>query len=269
MSDAVTLQIAENVACITLSKPARRNALDEGMWQALASRVAEAAAAQPRVLIVTGAGGHFAAGMDLAPDNPLQARVGPAIVERDVATATGVIAWLKAVVAGLAEFPAPTIAAIEGACAGSGFELALHCDIRVAAKNALLSLPEVRIGMVPDVGGTTRLTRLVGPGRAARLIATGERVTGDEAFTLGIVERVVEPGRALVEAQDMAKLVCKGGPVAVREAMGVIRRVPDLALADAYAAETAAGARALTSGEPLEGVQAFFEKRDPRWPPNG
>ncbi len=269
MSDAVSLQIADNIARITLSKPARRNALDEAMWSAFAERVAAAATASPRVLIVTGAGGHFAAGMDLGPDNPLHARIGPAIANRDVAAAANVIAWLKAILSGLAEFPAPTIAAIEGACAGSGFELALHCDMRVAARNAFLSLPEVRIGMVPDVGGTTRLTRLVGPGCAARLIATGERITGDEAFALGIVERVVEPGRALAEAEDMARLIAKGGPTAVREALGVIRRVPDLSLADAYAAETAAGAAALTSGEPLEGVQAFFEKRDPRWPENG
>jgi enoyl-CoA hydratase/carnithine racemase len=269
MSDAVSLQVVDRIARITLSKPAKRNALDEAMWTALADRVAEAANAKPRALIVTGAGGHFAAGMDLSPENPIQARVAPAIFDRDATAATNVIAWLKAIVSGLAEFPAPTIAAVEGACAGSGFEIALHCDIRVAAKNAFFSLPEVRIGMVPDVGGTTRLTRLVGPGRAARLISTGERITGDEAFTLGIVERVVEPGRALAEAEDMARLVAKGGPTAVREALGVIRRVADLSLVDAYAAETAAGAAALTSGEPLEGVQAFFEKRDPRWPENG
>jgi enoyl-CoA hydratase/carnithine racemase len=269
MPDAVSLQITSGVARITLSRPARRNALDEAMWSALAERVAAAASAKPRALIVTGDGGHFAAGMDLGPDNPLHARIGPAIANRDVAAAASVIAWLKAVVSGLAEFPAPTFAAIEGACAGSGFEIALHCDVRVAAKNCFISLPEVRIGMVPDVGGTTRLTRLVGPGRAARLIATGERITGEEAFALGMVEKLVEPGQALAVAEEMARLVAKGGPTAVREALSVIRRVPDLSLADAYAAETAAGAAALTSGEPLEGVQAFFEKRDPRWPENG
>ena len=269
MSDAVSLQLENGIARITLSKPAKRNALDEAMWTALGEAIGGAAAAKPRALIVTGAGGHFAAGMDLSPDNPIQARVAPAIFEQNTAAATNVITWLKGIVIGLADFPAPTIAAIEGACAGSGFEIALHCDIRVAAKNAFFSLPEVRIGMVPDVGGTTRLTRLVGPGRATRLIATGERVTADEAFTLGMVERVVEPGRTLAEAEDMAKLIAKGGPTAVREALAVIRRVPDLSLADAYAAETAAGAAALTSGEPLEGIQAFFEKRDPRWPENG
>jgi enoyl-CoA hydratase len=269
MSDAVSLQLENGIARITLSKPAKRNALDEAMWAALGETVDAAAAQRPRALIVTGDGGHFAAGMDLSPDNPIQARVAPAIFQQDTIAATNVITWLKAIVARLAEFPAPTIAAIEGACAGSGFELALHCDIRVAAKNAFFSLPEVRIGMVPDVGGTTRLTRLVGPGRATRLIATGERITGDEAFALGMVERVVEPGRALAEAEDMARLVAKGGPTAVREALGVIRRVADLSLVGAYSLETAAGAKALTSGEPLEGIQAFFEKRDPRWPENG
>ena len=269
MSDAVSLQLENGIARITLSKPAKRNALDEAMWTALGDAIGAAAVQLPRALIVTGTDGHFAAGMDLSPENPIQARVAPAIFERDTMAATNVITWLKGIVAGLAEFPAPTIAAIEGACAGSGFEIALHCDIRVAAKSAFFSLPEVRIGMVPDVGGTTRLTRLVGPGRAARLICTGERVTAEEAFALGMVERVVEPGRALGEAEEMAKLVAKGAPTAVREALAVIRRVPDLSLADAYDAETAAGAAALTSGEPLEGIQAFFEKRDPRWPENG
>jgi enoyl-CoA hydratase/carnithine racemase len=269
MSDAVSLQLENGIARITLSKPAKRNALDEAMWTALGETVAAAAAQRPRALIVTGSDGHFAAGMDLSPDNPIQARVAPAIFQRETVAATGVIMWLKGIVARLAEFPAPTIAAIEGACAGSGFEIALHCDIRVAAKTAFFSLPEVRIGMVPDVGGTTRLTRLVGTGRAARLIATGERVTAEEAFALGMVERVVEAGHALSDAEEMAQLIAKGGPTAVREALAVIRRVPDLSLADAYAAETAAGAVALTSGEPLEGIQAFFGKRDPRWPENG
>jgi enoyl-CoA hydratase/carnithine racemase len=124
---------------------------------------------------------------------------------------------------------------------------------------------ETRIGMVPDVGGCVRLTRLVGPGRAADLIATARRVDGEEAYRLGVVERVVATGSAMAEAREAARQVAANGPTAVRLALGVVRMAPDLGAAEAFSVETGAGVLALTSGEPREGIAAFQEKRAPRW----
>jgi 2-(1,2-epoxy-1,2-dihydrophenyl)acetyl-CoA isomerase len=167
MSDAVSLQLENGIARITLSKPAKRNALDEAMWTALGEAIGAAAAQRPRALIVTGTDGHFAAGMDpLAREPDPGSASRPRSSRRRRAAATSVITWLKGIVAGLAEFPAPTIAAIEGACAGSGFEIAspLRHPRRRAERILLAARGSHRHG--PRRRRTTRLTRLVGPGRA-------------------------------------------------------------------------------------------------------
>jgi enoyl-CoA hydratase/carnithine racemase len=259
----VTTSTSDDVLVITLDRPQRRNALDIDMWRAL--RAAAAQAADVRAVVVTGVGGHFCAGMDLSPDNPLLQKIGPAVAEGHEGPAREVIVELKACVQALADIPVPTFAAIEGACVGGGLEVALACDVRIAARDAVIGLTEVRVGMIPDVGGCTRLTKLVGQGRAADLIATGRRIDGEEAFRLGVVERVVDSGRALAAATEAAAQVRANAPMAVRLALHVVRQAGDLGLAEALAVETRAGVMALTSGEPKEGITAFLEKRPPRW----
>lgn len=259
----VTLETHDGVALLTLSRPERRNALDLGAWRALRDHAESLAGV--RAVVVTGAEGHFSSGMDLAPDNPIVQHVGPAIFEGDERAAREALDELKGCVAAVASLPVPTFAAIEGACVGGGFEVALACDVRIAARDASIGLTEVRVGMIPDLGGCARLTRLVGPGRAADLICTARRVTGEEAFQLGCVERVVEPGQALAAALDAAREVTRNGPEAVRIALSVVRRASDLGLPEALSLETQGGVLALTSGEPREGIAAFHEKRLPRW----
>ncbi|MDP2315404.1 MAG: enoyl-CoA hydratase/isomerase family protein [Pseudomonadota bacterium] len=253
----------DGVTVLTLDRPSRRNALDMQMWRDL--RQAALAVEDVRVVIVTGRGDHFCAGMDLNPDNPLFAEAAPAIADGDETAARHVILELKSCVQALADLPCPTIAAIEGACIGGGLEVALACDMRFAAANASLGLLEVRIGMIPDLGGCARLTRLVGPGRAADLICTARRIDGDDALRLGVVERVASPGTALATARAAAAEIVANGPMAVRLALNAVRVGADLGLAEALAIETRAGVMALTSGEPREGVTAFLEKRAPRW----
>ncbi|MFZ5478399.1 MAG: enoyl-CoA hydratase/isomerase family protein [Myxococcota bacterium] len=259
----VTLTESDGVALLTIDRPERRNALDIELWRAL--RQAASRTEDARAVVITGAAGHFCAGMDLAPDNPIIQKIAPAIFDGHEGPARDLLAELKACVQAIADLPVPTFAAIEGACVGGGLEVALACDVRIAARDASIGLPEVRIGMIPDVGGCARLTRLVGPGRAADLITTGRRVDGEEAFRLGVVERVVDPGRALAVAREAAAQVCANGPMAVRLALHAVRQAADLGLAEALAVETRAGVMALTSGEPKEGVAAFLEKRPPRW----
>jgi enoyl-CoA hydratase/carnithine racemase len=259
----VSSQTQSGVTIITLDRPERRNALDIGMWRDL--RAAAQAADGARVVIVTGAGGHFCSGMDLSPTNPLVQKIAPALFEADEAPAREVIVELKGCVQALADLRVPTFAAIEGACIGGGLEIALACDVRIAAADASLGLTETRAGMVPDVGGCARMTRLVGPGRAADLICTARRVDGEEAFRIGFVERVVPAGTALAAALYAAEQVLGNGPTAVRLALNVVRLAGDLGLAEALSVETRAGVMALTSGEPREGIAAFAEKRAPRW----
>ena len=259
----VHLSLDPTVAVITLDRPERRNALAIDDWLALRDAVYRIG--DVRAVIVTGSGGHFSAGMDLSPANPLVQRIGPAVIEGREQPARDTLEELKGCVQALADLEVPTFAAIEGACVGGGFEIALACDVRIAARDARISRPEARAGMIPDLGGCARLTRLVGPGRAADLVCTGRSVDGEEAFRLGCVERVVAPGTALAAAREAAAQVAGNGPTAVRLALNVVRIAPDLGLAEALSVETRAGVMALTSGEPREGIQAVLEKRPPRW----
>lgn len=261
---SVTLTRQDDIAILTLDRPRRRNALDWDSWVALRDH-ARSIDQGVRAVVVTGGPDHFCAGMDLSPENPLIARMVPALLEGNERRAREILDTLKECIQALADIPVPTFAAIEGACVGGGFEIALGCDVRITSRTATLGLPEVRIGMIPDLGGCARLTRLVGPGRAADLITTGRLVDGEEAHRLGLVERVCEPGAAFATAFAAAEAVRQNAPTAVALALSVVRVAPDLGLAEALALETRAGVMALVSGEAREGVAAFFEKRAPRW----
>jgi enoyl-CoA hydratase/carnithine racemase len=159
----------------------------------------------------------------------------------------------------------PTIAAIEGNALGGGFELALCCDIRIASERALVGLPEVGLGAIPGSGGTQRLTRLVGPGRAKRIIFSGEPIDARTAAEWGLIEGVVGSGRAEEEARTLAEVSARRGPVAVREAKRLIDAATDVDLATGLTAELDASERVFSSTDLLEGARAFFEKRPPRF----
>lgn len=166
----------------------------------------------------------------------------------------------------LATLPVPAIAAIEGACLGGGLELALCCDLRVAADGARLGLPETRLGVVPGSGGTQRLPRLVGPGRAKQLILTGELLDAAAAEHIGLVNRVVAKGRARADARTLAEgMAGDCGPIAVREAKRLIDIADDVPLDAGLAAELDASDRIFRTDDALEGAAAFLGKRQPRF----
>jgi enoyl-CoA hydratase len=266
MSDGqVLLQRDGGIAILTLARPQRRNAISAGIWEALREKVIEAAEDPPRALIITGSEGHFSAGLDIKPDNPLLGRVLPIVQRKDADGARALVRELKEVNDLIAGFPAPTIAAIEGACVGIGLELALACDLRVASREARLALPEVRLGLAPDLGGTVRLTRLVGAGRAALLALAGHHWSGEQAEQAGLVEQLCAPGEALETARTLAREIHAGAPTATTGVLQVIRATPGLDLADALTLETEAGANALLSGEPLEGLMARQARKEPSW----
>jgi enoyl-CoA hydratase/carnithine racemase len=143
----------------------------------------------------------------------------------------------------------------------------LRCDLRVIDAAATLCMAETRIGLIPDVGGTVRLTRLVGRARALDPIATARDLRAEEALALGVVDRVAPPGRSLEVAVDLAALIAQNGPAAVRAVKRVINALP--AAADPMALETEHAVDVILSGEPVEGIQAWLAKRPPRWGDGG
>lgn len=261
------ISVAHNgpLAVLTLDRQKRRNAMHSEVWTDLRDVALELAQAPPRVLIVTGAGGHFSSGMDLSMANPLLMRLLPSIQGRDGQALQVLIAELQETMNAYADFPVPVIAAVEGACAGSGLEWALSCDLIVADETAFFSLPETRHGMVPDVGGSTRLVGRVGRARASDLVLTGRRLAIDEAETWGLIDRRVPAGTALQAATELALQICRGAPSATKEALSVLKDTENND--PSLARERAAGTRALLSGEVLEGFAAFGEKRAPEWAP--
>lgn len=265
MPHGIDLTLEHGVAVVRIHRPSRRNALHGPAWRAL-GEVVRSVPSEARAIIVTGSDSVFSAGMDLKMDNPLLPRVAQGIMGQQGDQLREVILELKSGLAPLREAAVPTIAAIEGPCLGGGLEIALHCDVRVASESAVLSMPEPRLGFVADVGGTTLLRRLVGPGRATWLITSGRRIPVQQAERWGLVEQTCEPGTALSSALALALDMAKGAPVATQESLMLLRSEVE-PLEDAFARETDAGVRALLSGELLEAVGARSEGRLPRWAP--
>lgn len=249
MSDLVTLDLGP-VAVLRLANPPLNLVTLEMTAQLEQAIAAVGADERVRVLIVAGNERAFCAGSDISEFESLAGRVVDGKLRRE-----------GAVYSALAGLPIPTIAAIQGNALGGGLELALCCDIRVAADRARLGLPEVGLGVIPGSGGTQRLPRLVGPGTAKRLILSGAIVDAAEALRIGLVELVAAD--AEVAATDLAETIASRGPLAVREAKRLIDRATAVSLEDGLSAELEASERVFSSDDLHEGVRAFFDKRPP------
>jgi len=240
------------VAVLTVNRPDRLNALSRDTLRQIGEAVG-AFAADPaqRALVVTGAGEKaFVAGADIAE----LAALGPA--EAEEYSRAG-----QAVMDRIESCAKPVIAAVNGYALGGGCELALACHVRIAAENAVLGLPEVGLGTLPGYGGTQRLPRVVGLGRAVELVATGRRVKADEALSIGLVSRVVPQAALLAEAEALALAILKNGPLAVAAALAVMRTGAGLALEAGLRLERDAFGRLAGTADMHEGVRAFLEKR--------
>lgn len=202
----INAHVVDGIASLELNRPEVRNAINKDVCDAV-SRVLDTWAGQDdvRVVIVSGAGGKaFAAGADIAE---LKART----------HAQAFLGWTQKMMQQVEDFPRPTIAAIDGYALGGGLELALACDLRVASKSAKIGMPEVTLGIYPSAGGTWRLPRLVGLGRAKELIYTGRIVDASEAAGWGLFESLVETD-AKREALRLARLIAANAPLAVQVA---------------------------------------------------
>jgi enoyl-CoA hydratase len=255
--DNITIEREGAIAIVTVNRPQALNALNQATLAELAVAIDEVAADDAlRALIITGAGGRaFVAGADITELRQVES-----------STAAGRFSErAHAVLQKLVELPKPVIAAINGFALGGGLELALACDIRLAAEEAVLGLPEVSLGIMPGWGGTTRLVRLVGPGLAKLLIFTGGRVSAKEAQQLGIVERVVPAGELMTEARALATKIAELPPLAIAAAKQSINRSHDISLVDANAYEAALFGQLAVTDDAREGTTAFLEKRQARW----
>ncbi|MBW2370861.1 MAG: enoyl-CoA hydratase/isomerase family protein [Deltaproteobacteria bacterium] len=163
------------------------------------------------------------------------------------------------------KFEKVVIAAVNGLALGGGCEVALACDIRVIDESAVIGLPEVGLGLLPGAGGTQRLSRLVGIGKAKELILTGDPINADEAKRIGLVERVAKKGEAIAEAKKLAKRILLRGPVAVANAKRAINDGFDMSYEDALRRETQLFSELFITQDMVEGVNAFLEKRIPNF----
>jgi enoyl-CoA hydratase len=253
--ETLLLDADDRIATITINRPDRRNALSATVRDELVAALDLLRADDGvRVVILTGAGDKaFVAGADIAEfaeRSPLEQR----------AAMQG-----RRVFDELASFPKPTIAMINGFALGGGCELALACDIRVAARSARLGQPEIRLGLIPGGGGTQRLPRLVGAGRALRMILTGDLVEAEEAFRIGLVDVLVEDADLHARTIDMARTMAAHSPIALRLAKSAVAAALEAPLSAGLAHERELFITAFGSDDRREGVAAFLGKRAPQF----
>ena len=240
----------------TLDAEDTRNAISRAVLADLEARVARVSSGdEVRAVVLTGAGEKaFCAGADLKERATMS--------DAEVRAFLGALRrTLRAMETGSAVF----VAALNGSALGGGTELALACDLRIAAPAAELGLTEVRLGIIPGGGGTQRLPRLVGPGRARDLILTGRRLNAAEAFAIGLVQRLAPEGRLMEVALAVAEQIADNAPLAIAAAKRAIARGLDLDLEAGLALELEEYETVLRSEDRLEGLRAFAEKRRPVW----
>lgn len=250
--NTVTVDIQDGIAVITIDRPEVRNAINASVLAQISRALDELADNDDaRIVIFTGAGDKaFVAGADI---NELAVRK-----PKD-----GLRAAMQGVYEKVEQFPKPTIAAVNGYAFGGGHELALACDIRIASTNAQFALPETSLGIMPAAGGTQRLARLVGVGRATEMILTSRRVTAQEALTMGLVTDVVELEELMAKAKATAQTILAKGPLATQLAKTVVRHGFDADHSTGLLLERLAQSVLYSSAEKVEGTSAFLEKRTP------
>jgi enoyl-CoA hydratase/carnithine racemase len=240
---------------LVLNRPDKRNALNGELIAELGAAIEAAAAdAEVRVVVVRGEGAMFSSGMDLNDLRELsqdasQVRTGRRLL----------LAWWNL----LEEMPKPTICQIHGAALGGAFELALACDFRTMAEDAVAGIMEVRIGLLPDVGGCSRLPAVVGLGNAKELIMTGKVIDGREAHRIGFANRIAPAAELDAATEALANELLACAPRAVGLAKRVLDAAAKPALAITLEQEVAAQETLAASEDFAEGARAFFEKRDP------
>jgi enoyl-CoA hydratase/carnithine racemase len=253
--EKIILERQDKVALLTIQNPPANALAPEIREEFIQKLAALSREEEIWVLIITGAGDKFfAAGADI-----------PGLLKLDRENGLKRVRDARAFYSGIAGFPKPVIAAINGICLGGGLELALACDIRIAADHARLGVPEVNLGLIPGAGGTQRLPRAAGPGWGKYLLFTGEAIPASRAESIGLVQAVV-PLKDLKEAAwKLAAKINAKGPLAVRAAKKLASLTLDHPLETGLDWENQAFAELCATQDKEEGITAFLEKRKPRF----
>ena len=253
--ETIILEKKGRIGYLTFNRPDVMNAISDKLIAETRDAVSQIGQDdEVLVLVVTGAGKAFMAGADITQLNrmsPYQLHVWN----------HGVVDNLNA----LERLKQPVIAAINGFALGGGLELAMACDIRIAAEKARLGLPEVALGIIPGAGGTQRLPRLVGKGLAMELLLTGKVIDAQEAYRIGLVNKVVPAEELLKVAEEMAKQIIANGPIAVQLAKDAVCVGTELPLEAAIEYGHKNVVTSIATEDAKEGLTAFVEKRSPRW----
>ncbi|MFQ5663987.1 MAG: enoyl-CoA hydratase-related protein [Terriglobia bacterium] len=244
------------IAFITINRPKVLNALNRRTLEELDACVKDVIADDAaRVAILTGAGEKaFVSGADINELAQL-----PPVAGRDYGL------YGQSVLDRIERSPKPFIAAINGYALGGGCELAMACTFRIAAENARLGQPEVKLGLIPGYGGTQRLARLVGKGRALQLVLSGEPIAAEEALRIGLVNQLVPAPDLLDTAESWAKKIAANAPLAIRFCLEAVHRGMEMSLAEGLFLEATLFSLCCTTEDMKEGTRAFLEKRPPKF----
>lgn len=243
----------EHIAVLTINRPKDFNLVSVELLQEMEKAANEMEQMEDlRAVVINANGDHFSAGLDIS-----------ILLQSNSQFVVKHLPWLQSVYSRWEFFPVPVIAAIKGICYGSGVEMILGCDIRIAANNARIAIPEVRFGLSPDMGGTVRLTKLVGAGQAKRLIIGCEEIDAAEAKAIGLVEIVVPPEELENRAMKLARKIADQPPMAVKMAKKGINVCVESSVMAGLMFEQAQSTYCCGTEDQNEAVQAFFEKRKP------
>ena len=251
----LTLTVDDRIATLTVNRPDKLNALNDATMAELGRAIEEVRSRDDVAgLIVTGAGRAFVAGADISE---LSSQT-PAIAKARAQNGQAVFRRFET-------SPKPVIAAVNGFALGGGCELALACHIRIASDKAKFGQPEVKLGTCPGYGGTQRLARLIGKGRAIQLLTTAEMVDANEAYRLGIANKVVAADELMQTAVEMMRSILANGPLAVALCIEAVDRGLEMSLDDAMVLEANHFAMLAATEDMTEGMKAFLEKRTPEF----
>jgi enoyl-CoA hydratase len=251
--ETLLLERRDRVAIITINRPEKRNALNIKTREEGAALIEELRTDDSvHVMVITGAGDKaFIAGADIGEFAGRTAHI-----QRDVMVARSLFNAIDT-------FPKPVIAMINGYCLGGGCEVALACDIRIASESASFGQPEINLGIIPGGGGTQRLTRLIGEGKAMEMILSGQIIDAKTAFNIGLVNHVVPTDQLEAKTMQLANSIAEKGPIAVRLAKEAVKIASRSNLDEGLRREVDLFALCFATEDKDEGVNAFLEKRKP------
>jgi len=251
----LTVSVQDRIATLTVNRPDKLNALNAATIGELGAAIEEVQARDDvAAAILTGAGRAFVAGADISELTGISALEGRRLARRG-----------QEIFRKFETSHKPTVAAVNGFALGGGCELAMSCQIRIASETAKFGQPEVKLGLIPGYGGTQRLPRLVGRGRALQLLLTGEMIDAQEAYRIGLVNRVVPADQLLAAATAMIQQMLMNAPLGLAACIDVVDRGLQLPLDDALALEASQFGVLISTKDTAEGTRAFLEKRPARF----